>query len=269
MENTPQIIKIKDVRIFKDFLKSIITPSCKFIFTKDGCSVNATETVSVRMRLFFSTDCAVVDSEQPIEFCIGEVRKFVECVEAVCDYCNDTSIELAYNKTTISYTGTVKFTIRLIDPKAIENYITKPIDQNSLIKNVFGCTMKSNDYKKLCGFRLMSSSNQTNVYIYKDNNVIKGEINDSTMKNSDRIAIPVSVDFYGNWFTPILISIDAFKSLGLLTSEDIEINAISVNNQPVSAIMVNLNKVYNDNLKKMSGNINIKILIQFLVEGNK
>lgn len=265
MENNIKLIKIKDVRIFKDFLKSIISPSCKFVFTKDGCQVNTNQDRT--MRLFYTTDCAYTDSETPIEFCIAAVQKFLECIEAVTEYCNSTEIDISYNVTTISYTGVVRFTLRLIDEKAIEPFIAKAINQTSDIKVVFGCKIKAGDYKKLCGFRLMSSSNKTNVYLYKDGDVVKGEINDTTMKNSDRIAIPISVDLHGSWFTPIIMSIEAFKSLALLTSEDIDINAISVNGQPVSAIMVNLKREYDDKQKKMSGNINIKILTRFAIEG--
>ena len=264
MEQAPKTIKIKDIRIFKDFLKSIISPSCKFIFNKDNCTVNTNQDKT--MRLFYSTDCAYTESETAIEFCVGEVRKFLECIEAVSDYSNSTEIEIQYNTTTISYSGIVKFNLRLIDEKAIEPFIAKSINKTSDIKMVFGCKIKSNDYKKLCGFRLMSSNNQTKVYLYKDGELIKGEINDNTMKNSDKIAIPVSVDFSGNWFTPIVMSIDAFKSLALLTSEDIDINAISVNGQPVSAIMINLKRDYNDTTKKIFGNISIKILAKFAIE---
>lgn len=255
-------IKIEDLQYFEELLTSIskITGACKFSVDSTGCEVKVkSETEAV--RAFFKSKALV--SEEPISFCLSDIKKLNRSIKIVADtrkskmeaYVNkklkayekgDDKINkkeltikfqhefrkkekpsiLIYDHPYIRFSKDgVKFKFSTIKEDVIE--YTKPTSLTRELTDDYGFTISAKMVSRVAEISSITVLDKPKVYIYKEKHesgeYIVAEVDDKTQKLSDSIGIPVTRDFFGDWYGHICLILDAFKLFNLIPSEEIKV----------------------------------------------
>ncbi len=255
-------IKIEDLQYFEELLTSIskITGACKFSVDSTGCEVKVkSETEAV--RAFFKSKALV--SEEPISFCLSDIKKLNRSIKIVADtrkskmesYVNkklkayekgDDKINkkeltikfqhefrkkekpsiLIYDHPYIRFSKDgVKFKFSTIKEDVIE--YTKPTSLTRELTDDYGFTISAKMVSRVAEISSITVLDKPKVYIYKEKHesgeYIVAEVDDKTQKLSDSIGIPVTREFFGDWYGHICLILDAFKLFNLIPSEEIKV----------------------------------------------
>lgn len=239
-------ITVKNVDFLHNFLKGILkfVPSCKFIINSEKCIVRA-KTQESASRAFFTTNAITCDEE--IEFCIGELSKFVKLINTFKDFNKDREeITLKFDGAFLILKDNVSFKLKNIDENVIST-LTTPI--KSVLKPIFGFTLNKKLYKKLISMSFISLDTQhdSKIYIYKNKEgMIVGEVNDRTKQGLDSVSIPLSAKTFGEWGKPIIVNFEKFKSWNLLECEDVTIFCANPNGDNVANTIITMCKLEKD-----------------------
>lgn len=256
-------IKIEDLQYFEELLTSIskITGACKFSVDNTGCEVKVkSETEAV--RAFFKSKALV--SEEPISFCLSDIKKLNRSIKIVADtrkskmesYVSkklkayekggdkinkkELTIKfehefrkkekpsiLIYDHPYIKFSKDgVKFKFSTIKEDVIE--YTKPTSLTRELTDDYGFTISSKMVSRVAEISSITVLDKPKVYIYKEKHdsgeYIVAEVDDKTQKLSDSIGIPVTRQFFGDWYSHICLILDAFKLFNLIPSEEIKVS---------------------------------------------
>lgn len=255
-------IKIEDLQYFEELLTSIskITGACKFSVDNTGCEVKVkSETEAV--RAFFKSKALV--SEEPISFCLSDIKKLNRSIKIIADarkskmesYISkklkayekgDDKINkkeltikfqhefrkkekpsiLIYDHPYIKFSKDgVKFKFTTIKEDVIE--YTKPTSLTRELTDDYGFTISAKMVSRVAEISSITALDKPKVYIYKETHdsgeYIVAEVDDKTQKLSDSIGIPVTSNFFGDWYGHICLILDAFKLFNLIPSEEITV----------------------------------------------
>jgi hypothetical protein len=221
-----KMIKVKNIELFITYLTALnrIVPACEFNINGDGCVVNSIDE-NGNIRLFLHTDS--ITSDSIISFCISDIQKLLTSVKFIHKNNSAGEIAIKFTGNYITYAGCINFKIKTIKREVIEKYVTNPIKSD--IDDEYSVCIKSENYKDLIGLVGISSSETPKVYMYKQNNMIMGEIDDKKLDISDSIAIPLSDNFEGDWINSICVKVEAFRIFNLLGSNEIKISMTNKN----------------------------------------
>lgn len=254
-------IKIEDLQHFEELLTSIskITGACKFVIDSNGCDVRVkSETEAV--RAFFKSTALI--SDEPVSFCLSDITKLNKSLKVVTDtrkrkmnayidkkiasYENSEKINktelkekfgnefrrkeqafvLVYDHPYIKYSKDgVKFKFTTIKEDVIE--YTKPTSLTRELTDDYGFTIDTEMVRRVTEMSNITVLDKPKVYIYKEKHdsgeYIVAEIDDKTQRLSDSIGIPITRDFFGDWYGHICLIFDAFKLFNLIPSKEIKV----------------------------------------------
>lgn len=250
-------ITIVDISAVDQFLSAVcrFVTSAKFSIGPVGCSVMATDE-NKTIRAFYTTTSLI--SDVPVEFSIGDVRKFHRCVLALVDEMpkrkkGETVVHppidgLSYNpaSTTLEYSGKIKFSIATVDSRVIDKFIGRALKVDPV--KCFGVVVTEERHKKLVGLSSINSSLTPKVYMYRgESGAIMAEINDMSAKVSDSISIELSPQdrSYGPWDKMLAVKLDEFRNWMLLPDCELSIHGVSAaSGQQVSYAKTEMSKTY-------------------------
>lgn len=235
-------IQIKKVGLLQNLLKAVVkfVPSCKFIINGEKCTIRA-KTGDSGSRAFFTTNSITCDEE--IEFCIGELSKFLKLISTFKDFNKDREeLVLTYDGAYVILKDNVSFKLRTIDENVVSS-ITEPLKHK--LDPIGGFTLNNLLYKKLntMAFISLDTQHESKIYIYKEGDTVVGEVGDRAKHGLDMVKIPLSTKIFGEWFKPILINFDKYKALNLLESEEITIYCADHTGNKDPKTVVSMSKV--------------------------
>lgn len=218
-------ILISNIDLFERLLHSInkLVPACKFEITKDKCEICGYNDSTV-IRAFFETDI-IKSSDECFSFCISKLANFYKSVQLISEFNNkkdEKSIILDYDGTFIKYSNNTKFKFSTVKEETVEKYISPRLKVS--LDKIYGCTINNILIKKLASLSCISNDEKVKVYLYKENDSIFGEIDNKQLRISDSVAIPITKDFYGNWDSIIITSLDSFRMFNILDTESIKLH---------------------------------------------
>lgn len=255
-------IKIEDLQYFEELLTSVskITGACKFTVDEKGCTIKVkSETESV--RAFFKSTALI--SEEPISFCLSDINKLNKSIKVVADTrkrkmesfikkklssfeaselkgknreltdkfkaefrSKEKPFFLLYDYPYIKFSKDgVKFRFSTIKEDAIE--YTKATELTRALTEDFGFVTNTKTINKIAEISGIAALDKPKVYIYKEKHesgeYIVGEVDDKTQKLSDSIGIPISKEFFGDWYDHICLMLESFKLFALVPSDNIRV----------------------------------------------
>jgi hypothetical protein len=210
---------------FTEFLTAIIKiiPSHKFDINSDGCTIRSVNEYAT-VRGFFKTQSITSDSD--VSFCLSDTTKLLRIFQYIKDLNKPESltspVTLEYDNTFLRYNKNgMKFKFSTIKDQVIEKFITN--DLTTQLTDVYGLNINSDIIKKILSMSSITSTEDPKLYLYKEGEVIVGEVDDKTNRLTDSIAIPISKNYFGDWNTPISIKLDIFRLFGIIHSDEIKV----------------------------------------------
>lgn len=224
-------IKIKNVDYLDKFLNSILrfVGACKFDIDSDRCIVRSKNLVA---RAFFTTN--VMTSEEPVSFCLGELQYLCKSIRALKEFkeTEDRSCVLDYNHPFLKLKDVVKFKLSTIHESKVEEWMSDDI--RTELTPTYGCKLTNVMMRKLAQMSFMADESPK-VYVYQQDDVIIGEIDDKTQDLGNSISIPLTSNIIGDWTGAIITDLDSFRMWNLLDADEIVVTEVV--NGPIRAIM--------------------------------
>jgi hypothetical protein len=222
MKNISETVKIKDIKLFQQFLQAVgkISLACKFEIDKNGITVGSYNDART-IKSFINSNSVTCDKK--IEFCLGEIQKLLKCLQTLRDINQKTNeIDMIYTGTFFKYDGDIDFKLHTVKEEVIEKYISPPSKVELKVEN--SCTISSNLIKRVISLESINSSENTKVYISKKKDKIFVDVDDKSASITDSVGIPVSTDFTGDWIGVFPVKMDYFRNFNILNSESIKVD---------------------------------------------
>ena len=217
-------IQVKDVDTFLLLLSSLlrIIPSCKFIVNDKGIKVRII-TESKGMRGFFVSDCAI--SEQPTEFCFGDLSKFFKSATLIKTIEDNNQCEFKFDGTFLSYDNQVKFKLKTIKEDRIARFIS-PTDITTTFDSQYSFKTSDATIKKVLQCVNIVDDSESKVYFSKNKHGLVCEVDNKLNKMSDSIGLPICTtkSIKGDVNSVVQTTLDNFRSFGILPSKSVNIN---------------------------------------------
>ena len=215
------LIRIVDTSLFDAFLKGImkVAPDCMFSFSPDGCKVNSSNEGKT-VRSFLSTSAAIGDEK--VEFCLSDLTKFHKGLHLVKEEMGDeSSIEMTFDGSFVACSGKVSFKLRTIRKDVIERFVSDEL--KTTLTPQFGFVFTSAAMNKLTGIGFINPSETPKVYITRERDAVRGEVDDKTTSMTDSISIPISTSPFGEWTDTIVTKMDMLRMWNVIGAQDVRV----------------------------------------------
>lgn len=220
-----QSFLIQDLKSFNVFLQSVskFVPFAKFEVSNKFTKINSFNESTTSRAYFITNSMIAQNTDETYSFCLNDISKLVKMLHLMISNNSDDTLTLTYNDNTLSYNGKQNsFKLKTVKEELLADYYANKI--TSKLEYEFEFVTKATEIKNVMKANSIVATDNTKLYIFKQNDTIMCEIEDKSNRFSDAIAMPLADSLTSGDLTEVLcVKYDDFILMNLVPAQEVNV----------------------------------------------